>query len=318
MKWNESDESIRKSRSPNSIYFYLKKYDNDLEKAQKDLDDYRERNKNNLKPKNKIDYWLWKGYSQEEAEIKRAEWTKQHFEKINKIPKKNPYNSEIENLMKKTGCSKEHAIVLANKRRITCSPRRKEYWIKKGYTESEAANKVTEWQSTVSPRTISYWINKGLSEKDAIKKVSEYQDNISIDAICNRLKCTREEALEVQIGYIEKTRLTCDFIEDEYYGLYLLYKRKVDKLTKQTYKLYKKEIDPYNLRSRDYHLDHKYSIKDGFINEIPAEIISSKYNLQIISASENSSKQSKSKITIEELYKKYKNENKNKHENKEN
>ena len=50
-----------------------------------------------------------------------------------------------------------------------------------------------------------------------------------------------------------------------------------------------------------YSLDHKYSIKQGFLDEISADIIGSHYNLEIITISENSSKGAKCSITKEEL-----------------
>jgi hypothetical protein len=53
-----------------------------------------------------------------------------------------------------------------------------------------------------------------------------------------------------------------------------------------------------------------YSIKEGFINNIDPEIIGSKYNLRIISASENNSKRTKCSIELDTLLKFY-HENKN-------
>ena len=55
------------------------------------------------------------------------------------------------------------------------------------------------------------------------------------------------------------------------------------------------------LRGLEYSLDHKYSIKEGFKNNIPAEIIGHWTNLEIITKSENSSKNSKCSITLEQL-----------------
>jgi hypothetical protein len=52
----------------------------------------------------------------------------------------------------------------------------------------------------------------------------------------------------------------------------------------RSYKKYKDIINPYNLeRDRDkYHVDHIYSISDGFLNSVPPYIISSPVNLQML------------------------------------
>lgn len=50
-----------------------------------------------------------------------------------------------------------------------------------------------------------------------------------------------------------------------------------------------------------YHLDHIYSITDGYINNIKPEIIGSIYNLRFIPAIENQTKKTKSDISIKQL-----------------
>ena len=54
-----------------------------------------------------------------------------------------------------------------------------------------------------------------------------------------------------------------------------------------------------------YHLDHKFSIRSGFDDNIPPEIISSIVNLEYIPYSKNCSKQNGCSITKEELYEAY-------------
>lgn len=70
-----------------------------------------------------------------------------------------------------------------------------------------------------------------------------------------------------------------------------------------TYRLYKNEINPENLKigKCKHHLDHKYSIHDGFHNDVPIEIISHPYNLQILFCKENLKKNKNSCITLSEL-----------------
>lgn len=52
----------------------------------------------------------------------------------------------------------------------------------------------------------------------------------------------------------------------------------------------------------DYHLDHIFSVNDGWLNNVPVHIISHISNLRIISATNNRIKYQKSDITLEELY----------------
>ena len=60
-----------------------------------------------------------------------------------------------------------------------------------------------------------------------------------------------------------------------------------------------------NKRSRDFHLDHIYSIAEGFKSNIPPEIIGHWTNLRLIPKIENSSKGGKCHKTREQLYEDY-------------
>ena len=57
----------------------------------------------------------------------------------------------------------------------------------------------------------------------------------------------------------------------------------------------------YVLGKQTYHVDHKFSILDSWHAELKAEIVNHPANLEIIEAKKNSSKGSKSSITLEEL-----------------
>lgn len=58
----------------------------------------------------------------------------------------------------------------------------------------------------------------------------------------------------------------------------------------------------YKLGKQTYHVDHKLSILDAWNAKLPASVVNHPANLRIIEAKENSSKGSKSIITVEELY----------------
>lgn len=84
------------------------------------------------------------------------------------------------------------------------------------------------------------------------------------------------------------------------------YKKQVRALSAKNYRKYKSLINPKNLElgRGKHHLDHIYSIHEGFKNNVDIKIISSKENLQIITETENTSKQSRCDISLDELIQK--------------
>jgi len=82
-----------------------------------------------------------------------------------------------------------------------------------------------------------------------------------------------------------------------------LYRDEIDKLSNINYVLYKNMINPDKLRrGNKYHLDHIYSVIDGFNNGIPPNVIANPYNLRVIDCAENIRKSGNSHMTIEQLY----------------
>jgi len=90
---------------------------------------------------------------------------------------------------------------------------------------------------------------------------------------------------------------------DSYYA----YKECVDRLSNYNFRKYYYIINPYRLeRAYDkYHLDHIYSISDGFKNNIPPHIIANPSNLQLLWCTDNMKKHNNSDVTIKELYERY-------------
>lgn len=86
---------------------------------------------------------------------------------------------------------------------------------------------------------------------------------------------------------------------------YAAYMDAVWYVTADSYAKFKWMIDPDNKRGPDWHLDHIYSVKMGFVNNINPQIIGSKHNLRIISKTQNLQKNIKCDISIEELLEKY-------------
>jgi hypothetical protein len=81
-----------------------------------------------------------------------------------------------------------------------------------------------------------------------------------------------------------------------------LYKFIVWKYTEKTYKKYYLQVNPDNVkRGREYHLDHKFSISEGFKNNIDPKTIASINNLEIMNSKDNMSKGGKCSLTIEKI-----------------
>lgn len=89
-------------------------------------------------------------------------------------------------------------------------------------------------------------------------------------------------------------------IDDNVKNDFELYKRIVWKYTRKSCRLNK-----IGKRNNDIHLDHKFSIIEGFINNIPPFIIGDIANLELIDAKENLKKGGNCSITKEQLYNEY-------------
>lgn len=161
-------------------------------------------------------------------------------------------------------------------------------------------------------------IHRGISkdmERKIINMYSEFKNAHDISSFLNTNPTTVINILNrngIKVRGISQARKR---INDEEYAKfvekipeYMKYRTVVDKLTKrQNIKLFPN----YEKRGKAgligaYHLDHKYSIVEGFLNNINPDIIANKENLEFITWEENNLKGRKCSITIEKLYLKIK------------
>ena len=85
-----------------------------------------------------------------------------------------------------------------------------------------------------------------------------------------------------------------------------IYMLQVENFTKDSWYYSYSRINPNGLsRGKEYHLDHIFSRKEGFDNNVPPEIIGHWTNLRLIPAKENNGKSSNCDKTMEELYEDY-------------
>ena len=72
--------------------------------------------------------------------------------------------------------------------------------------------------------------------------------------------------------------------------------------TNKIYQQNKLVLDPHSLRSKEWVLDHIYSVYDGYRNSVPIETLCHPANLRLIAKTQNSSKGPTSIVTLDELY----------------
>ena len=159
-------------------------------------------------------------------------------------------------------------------------------------------------------------INLSEEQKEIIKNLylNEYKNS---EDIANQLGLTksfidkylgltiyrRNVSEGVSVGLIKRYR---DINYSEYLKIvdnFTKYKNDVMKITRQQPI---SNLINYNKRGNSgidgaYHLDHKYSILEGFNNNLPSEIIGNIKNLEFITWEENIKKRTKCSITINEL-----------------
>jgi hypothetical protein len=80
------------------------------------------------------------------------------------------------------------------------------------------------------------------------------------------------------------------------------YSHRCQQYASTQYQRYKNLLDPEGKRGKHWHLDHIYSVTDGFLNDVPVNVISDVSNLRLISDTENYKKHKKSEKTLAELY----------------
>lgn len=275
-------------------------------------------------------YWINKGYSEEEAvyqiSIRRPN-------NVNYYINKGYTLEEAKLLVKKRqakGGEVRANLPVEEKRKLT--PRCIEFWLSKGYTEAEAKDKLSEHQATFTKekciaqygeeRGLEVWLNrqkkwqdtlntKTEEEKQDINKKKNYwntKSNVEKDDIKNRMVSTLKETVNKrtleekrELGKrMSDSQIRCGIatpIEDR--DKFQEYRNQVG-LESGRYNLYL--LENFDKRGpKEYHLDHMYSVFEGFKNKIPLEIIGHICNLKMLPYNENTSKGGKCSITLDEL-----------------
>ncbi|OYT14918.1 MAG: hypothetical protein B7C24_15785 [Bacteroidetes bacterium 4572_77] len=128
------------------------------------------------------------------------------------------------------------------------------------------------------------------------------------------VKCNREHIFTTTFGRFHQGHRCqkCHYKSQRIHNRDMLekiewYRAIVKEYSNENYSNYIKQINPNRFpRSfREYHLDHIYTVIDGFNNGILPQIIANPTNLQMLPMSENIRKHSRSDITRDELFERY-------------
>lgn len=191
-----------------------------------------------------------------------------------------------------------------------------EFYEERGISVDEATSLISKHQLANAGVHRQYYERAGLSENeiDSIMKIiNDKKDSASLDFISNKYPDkTPEELLQI---YSSHNLTKSSSIRDNGY----LRKDDPDLSAREAYYA---AVDYYTVRYKklmlacpgvpgtrrgNYHVDHKYSRKRGYEDNIPANIIGHVSNLEWILAEVNCSKRADCSISKEELLKEYTN-----------
>jgi len=82
-------------------------------------------------------------------------------------------------------------------------------------------------------------------------------------------------------------------------GNWLLYQETVRRLTEKSIR--EEYLENVQHRSRQYHVDHLLSIREGFEQDVPPDLVAHICNLRVVHARDNLRKGQKSSLTFSEL-----------------
>lgn len=194
------------------------------------------------------EYWISRGWSESESYVKSKQNTQRG--------KISPYSRDFWTSKINPNTGKYYTKDESDYERNSRRPIRKEYWIKKGYSEEESemlalktknknnikgskkSKKINpEIHKVNSKRCIEYWINLGYSKIEAKEKVSEQQATFTLE------KCIKKYGEEVgKQRWLKRQEKWKETIDNKTDGEKIEIKRK--KATKVNYKsLWNKDLE---------------------------------------------------------------------------
>jgi hypothetical protein len=162
------------------------------------------------------------------------------------------------------------------------------------YLHGEEGKKITAKTMLERYGSIHALHNEELAKKAAVTMAATRANDPTID---ERMIATRRELYGPNLEkVIAKTRETNEesgrWVDHTKSAEFRSYKSQVMALTRQTYREHKHLINPNNLvfGLTEHQLDHMVSIRYGYDNNVPPEVIASVHNLEVLWHVDNKSK----------------------------
>lgn len=198
---------------------------------------------------------------------------------------------------------------IKNKREKT--QRCPEYYLSRKIAKNldEAIKMVSEYQHRTAGINRQVYIDKGYSDEDIneiLVIIKSKQKNhgrnrkFLKEKYGNEWEDIYEKNAKVYRKQMEKKGI---WISEEELDNFRLYKIKVGYATRQSIDMH--FIEDIEKRSLEWHVDHIFSVKEGYVQDVDPKIIGSLVNLRILKSELNMSKKAKCDHTLEELYNKY-------------
>lgn len=145
------------------------------------------------------------------------------------------------------------------------------------------------WQNRLTPDELDKWKKEVMLKTGCHVWWRDATDEQKAEVVNRRISTMiQTEIMLVEQCMLDKTD------QSKYY-------QAVSYITEMNYHRYKSIIDPNSQRGDSYHLDHKFSIKAGFIHKVSPVLIGHYRNLELLPAEQNMKKNVKCSITLTEL-----------------
>jgi len=254
---------------------------------------------------NNVLYYTNKGFSIDDAkEMVKVRQAKGGVKRSNmSIDEKRALSPRCIEFYLAKGLTYDRALLELSNHQSTFSKEKciKKYGKDRGLEIFEA--RQDKWQATLNSKSAeeiqainarkNRWLN--LTDKEATLLKEQVGKNVKATVALRTENESRAVGKKIRDGQVASGRAT----PDESVDAFLLYKSRVWAETKRNNLTV---LENHDKRSRlGYHLDHMYSIHEGFKNNVDVSIIGHIKNLKMIPYQENLSKFNKCSITLEEL-----------------
>lgn len=281
--------------NPYNIHDYMIKRGQTLDEANKLVSSYKKKTAPNLQK-------LIDKHGEDEGKMiffKNCRRHKNYIDYWNKIYPNDPIKAQAEFKKYTTTASLKHV----------------NHYIAKGFTEHEAKELITKHQFATAGVHRKYYEMLGLESNDIdniLKNINKRKDSSSIEFLLR--SNPNLDFNDILVLYSEKNKLKSSSYringylkkDDPNLEEEIAYYAAVNYYTRLSMKYMSPCPGKKGKRVNEYHIDHKYSIKQGYLDNISPKIIGNVVNLEWILSSTDCAKRGNCSITKEQLLKDFK------------